>query len=1300
MKTFEIHLPLPPGATLVEASAGTGKTWSIARLVARLLAEDPPEGGPPPTIDRILVVTFTDAATAELRDRIRAVLVDAADTLDALRLGVTEERPDDAAYAALARDDAAASDETWTVASHEVLARRAERLRRAIGDFDRATVSTIHGFCQRVLSTLAVESDAPFDSDILRDTRALTEEIVDDWFSRHVVPMEDLAYRWFTDAVKLDRSRLLDVARARVGNHGAAFLPDAGGEDWAAAIDARARTARALWERCHGEEGQAFLATLRDWTERGHMNRSSYKVQTLDDRWHDLCAWLEAGAMTTIPTGADLFHASRIAKGTKHGATFPHALAGALEDLGPFETSPDALLHAFAAFVDREWRARLEHRHALTFDDLLERVANGLHRTEFVDALRRAYRVALIDEFQDTNTVQWSIFRRVFLEDPTARLVLIGDPKQAIYGFRGADVGVYTEACRAVPEARRYTMRRNFRSDRPLIEAMNAVFAANPDALLTDAFRYEAVEADHPPRLYDGHAAVKPFVVRWFDRGRLGIVDTSDAADANKPTTLTVSNGDAAGALAGIVARDIRDDLDRRWTLHEHGEVRPIHAGDIAVLVTTNAEAADLRDALVRAGVPAVITNAGSVLTSEESDWLARWLSALVADRSEASARNVAVTPLFGFRAVDLAQARLASDADASARWMRFKEQLSAQARRLDAHDVTGAFAHLLHDASPPDGRSVLERLAARPAGERHLTNLRHLAELLDTAAHAQRLGAVGLARWLADRRSRPDDSDGVEFRLDADKQTVKVVTMHKSKGLEYPIVYVPGLADGRIFRGWNPGVAPVRFHEDGVLTVDLRGLKAGHGAAARRELMEERQRLMYVALTRAAHRVVLYAGPTSGQSPGAQLPRQDYAQSQLGVLFHRGTPEEADSERIGGMEPDALLDEIRALAPEHVVVEDVTPVPTGDDAVLDGAIPPEESPATFARDGLDLLWRRESYTGIVGHRTGKRTRSDDVEADDDPDEEDDEGTMGEPSDEGRGSVPIQNPPDGVPHDRADVPTLAFHRGADAGKWVHDVFEHVSFPEGVPKKGGTLADVVRAHGERRGFLGDDLDAILVKAFPHMLATPLGAAVGGHRLRDLADHDRLDELKFDMAVGDGDGARVDGAALLHAIGTVRDDDPMPAGYLAHVRSMGTRDLSGFVTGAIDLVFRAEVDGQTRWFVADYKTNTLGARDAEGRFRSTPDHYAQDWMRAEIARKHYYLQYVLYLTALHRYLRLRLGARYDYDRDVGGAVYLFVRGMVGADTRVVHGRPHGVFHDKPPRAVIERVSDLLEGVPACL
>ncbi len=1300
MNDFRIDLPLPAGATLVEASAGTGKTWSIARLVARLIAEDPPDGGSPPTIDRVLVVTFTEAATAELRDRIRAVLTEAADALDHVRhQGNAARRPGDDAYAVLAGRTGATTIGCWQPAEAEVLATRSDRLRRAVGDFDRAPVSTIHGFCQRVLASLAFEADAPFDSDLLQDTDSLIEEIVDDWFVTHVVPMGPGTFAWFRDVAGMSRNRLRAIARARVGHRGATFLPE-GNDDWRARIDAHAADARELAARCDGNEGDELLGTVREWTSRGWLNRTTYAPAKLDRRWTDMRGWLADGGLRPRPNGADLFfvtraNAARVNATRLEGRTFENALAADLERRCGDPPRADALLRSFATDVDRTWQARLASRNRVTFDDMLERVARGLHRHELVEALRQRYRVALIDEFQDTDAVQWSVFRTVFLEDPSARLLLIGDPKQAIYGFRGADVGVYTAACHAVPEHRRFTMRRNFRSDRPLIAAMNAVYGTRPDAFLTSDIRYDAVHSEHPPRLYDASAAVRPFVIRWFDRMRLGLAEASSADEVASVASLAVPNDEASETLARVVARDIRHDLAQGWSIRERSGVRSVHAGDFAVLTVTNADAARVRDALILEGVPATIARSGSVFESDECTWLQRWLGVLVAEGKDAPARALAVTPLFGFTARQLAEMRLAEDAAAGARWLRFQDDLAHQARLLSVHGVTAAFNTLLHTGTAPDGRSPLERLTASHAGERHLTNLRHLVELLDAASRANRLGPVALGRWLAERAARADAPEGAEFRLDADGAAVKVVTMHASKGLEYPIVYVPGLADGRIFRGPRHSVAhqPVRFHDpSGVLTVDLRGLEAGHGLAARRTSMEEGQRLLYVALTRAVHRLVVYAGPTRGSPPTAGLPPQDYAQSPFAVLFHGSTPD--DGRRVREAHPDELLAELRTIASSEVSVEEVRPVTERGHATLPGALPPEDGTRAFTREGLDTHWRRESYSGIVGRHQATVVVSalpEDTGGMDD-DEEEPSAELDEREEE------VVADPRAAERD-PEVPLGAFHRGPEAGKWIHDVLERVSFPTGAPKAGGPLVDLVRSRGVRRGFLDARQDPLLIEALPRWLDTPLGGRLGGLRLRDVPDRDRLDELKFDMAIAGATGEHVAGAALFRALGADRTEDPMPPGYLQQVRGMDMRALAGFLTGAIDLVFRAEIDGRPRWFVVDYKSNTLGRRDHRGRVCPTADDYAQDPMRLEVARKHYYLQYLLYLTALHRYLASRLGEDYDYDRDVGGAVYLFVRGMLGTDTRRVGGLTHGVFQDKPPRAIIEGISRALEGVRPC-
>lgn len=1300
---FSIKLPLPPGPLLVEASAGTGKTWSIARLVARLLVEDPPEGGEPCELAQILVVTFTNAATGELRDRVRAFFLECQTALAAAIEG-TVQRPADLGLAHILGVE---TESGWCQRPQADLTRRFDRMARAVRDFDTASISTIHGFCQRVLQLLAFESGASFSTELVEDVRPLIEEVVDDWWHRLVVPASLAEYVWFKhkNGAALSRSRLLSIASARLSARNQPVLPMVA-LDWRQDLARLARLSAPLATRLAGEEGDELLRQIETAVGAKSLSAQRYRLADLANHRASAVRWLESGALPGLAgeTSARLFSAASMESAVNKGKTRPqHALLDAIDTvyLQAHPGLSDAVITEFAQYVQVEFAARMRRKNLQGFDDLLDQVRAGLANPPLVQGLRQRYRVALIDEFQDTDATQWEIFRRVFLDDPQARLVLIGDPKQAIYSFRGADVAVYAIARASIPSARRFTMDTNFRSDEPVLHAVETLLGGAPNVFLTPEITFQPVRAQFGlSRLAEAEGQPVPaLTVRWFDT-------TTWNPQAEKPA----SHSQLEPQFPDQVASDIVRELAAGRTRQLDSGARGLSARDFAVLTHTNRAAAEVHAALLASGVPAVITQSGSVFATSEALWLSAWLAAL-AGGSERSARAFAVTPLCGWKLPDLFAARAGARPEGpAAQWPTFVERLAKQSERINSMRFWSALGEMLHSPCEPDGVPAMVRVASLPDGERRLTNLRHLGELLHTAALTEHLGVVGLARWLADRRQRDDtESETAQLRLESEADSVQVGTMHKSKGLEYPIVYLPYLWDGRIQRGKNLPQNPIRFHrpQESQVTTDLRGtsgaLKAD-AAAALRELQEDKQRLLYVALTRAMHRVVLYTGPVTGTG-GLNL-----GTSPLGLVFHgRAGPgfDQADydipvaaAQRVAtllGNNHDALradVAEIVARAPSAITLEPVNPLPatTAPDRVEAPAS--LQAPTSFSRGSLDRLWRRASYSGLVGDRHATVLPAEepppvDLEARDHGDREE------TPANESSGlsSVAVGA--------AEGLPLHGFPGGAEAGTWVHEVFEEISFSNGEPSpktEGQTLAELVRERGERNGFPRAEKDALLVAALPKILQTPLGPQVGNLCLGGLADHDRLDELAFDLAIGPGDAWNnhrpVLGSELAAALSAERPGLALPAGYLDQVRAMDFRPLSGFLIGFIDLVFRAKVDGQIRWYVADYKTNTLGRRRAGGGpvVESGPEHYSQAFMAAEIAKKHYYIQYMLYLVALHRFLRSRL-PEYDYDRDVGGAVYLFVRGMIGPNTAGdAAGNRHGVFFDKPPKTLIVALSDL--------
>jgi exodeoxyribonuclease V beta subunit len=1244
VRPFDPLLPLPPGTTLVEASAGTGKTYNLTNLCLRLVVE---HGVP---VDRILLVTFTRAATAELRDRLRKRFVEAAAALAAAADGAPP--PDEPVRRHLG----------WLGdAAHPDLEERRHRLARAVRDVDAAAVFTIHGFCQRVLREHALACGFDLTAELLEDTRAVVEDAVID---THVALRHDksTAELVFLDDAKLRLTDLRTLARAVTHDADAPIDPPG---DYPALDDAIGGLA-AAWARDGADAAAWVLARVADDT----LNRTSYRPDRVEAQARALGAWLTGDG--PIPaSGFALLTPTMLASKVKKGRALPAAVPPILHQVEALHDALGPLADAASGAVARALRARYERAlaqaDAIGFDRLIRDVAAKVDEPALRHALRERYHAALIDEFQDTDAAQWRIFHTLFGRAPDRRLILVGDPKQAIYAFRGADVRVYGAAREATPDDRRFTMRTNHRSDGPLVAALNALFrpAARATGEPLDAFgepfiRYEpvGVPAHHAaPRLSAPGRA--PVELRWFSAEDFG-------GERGGPAR----SGDAIEALPARVRDEIRAILGSGATITTRDGTRPVAPGDLAVLVTTNRLAALVRDALARGGLPAVVQQGEPVVASEAAGWIADWLAAVASPTADAPLRRFAVSPLGGWALPDLYAALHQEDLAAQERWAALCERVAVQAAVFARRGFLATWHTLLANTSDGD---PLGRVAATPRGERALTDLAHLAELLHAAA-AERPGPAALGAWLRAQRDEPDlDADALAQRLETDARAVQIVTIHKSKGLQYPIVLLPDL-----WRGPSSAHLPTRITPylhptpDGAAlrldaTVNPKAEpKRSRIAAADDAVRRERVRLLYVATTRAEHHLVVWGGP-----------HKDFGRSPLAALLAAHVADVTDPVA----EADALdvdLDALRGLLAGPIARGEVAI--TGLDGAASAAAPPGHddaatpTPARYGRGGFDRAWRRLSFTGLTrtaGHGAPAEADYDEVDV----------GAAPEPT------APLAD----------EVPLARFPRGREAGVYVHGIFEKIDFQTLLPRDGGDLAALLRADARRTGL--DDEQALdeLQAALPTIVATPLGGALGPFALRDLAPTDRLDELAFDLPVCGGfswraGGPGVTGAALAEALRGAGAGIPGYDAWLARVAALQPDAVAGFLTGSIDLVGRVHTAEGPRFFVADYKTNRLATPapdDPVG--RSTQADYAPDRLAAAMAEHHYFLQAALYLVALDRYLRHRLGARYAYERDVLGAAYLFVRGMSGAPGA-------GVLGFRPPASTIDALSALLErGAP---
>ena len=758
---FEIAGPLPVESLALEASAGTGKTWTLTSLAVRYVAEGVAD------LPELLLVTFTRAATAELRERVRTRL---AETLAAAEdaLADADWRSDDEVLDRIVGDALRADD------GGRQLRERRDRLRLGAQQLDEATISTIHGFCQKMLQHAALEAGIDFDAVLLDDDTELLTEIVDDHLARELRRADAAWVTYLRECGKVTHERLARLAREVAGLPALRLRPDldsSHGDDlraWEQAVE----EFRAVWAGDGRESVITLIGQLKEDGAFAKPRQSTFTANAAEKYAVKVDRWLEHEY--PLPPAFDrraphndhnfpmaYFRTAALEPLLAEGVQSPdHEVFAAAERLLAAATEPATrfLLRA-ATYVWEELERRKRQRTVLTFDDLLRRLAGALDDATTRDAVRAAirqrYRVALIDEFQDTDSVQWRIFDALFGGDEP--FILIGDPKQAIYAFRGADVHTYVHARDSRPDQR--TLQTNRRSDEQYVRACNVLFG-QPAAFATADIPYHDIDAHHGDRLADpaGGAALR---LRYVHR------DAGETATQRGVQVLT--KGWAAQALPPDVAAMAVSLLDGELTVDcdapgDGG--RPLVPRDLAVLVRTNRRAHAVQRALRDAGVPAVIQRGGSVFATEEAEALQRLLAALLRPSAERPAVAAAASILFGRDAPTLVAQRDAldrgtdTDTDDAGEdggegeipdthaWDHWIDLLTRWSERWHRSGVLPAVRQAFAEDRVP------ERLLATPEGERRLTNVRHLVELLHTAETTEGLTPNTLVDWLQAHRA------------------------------------------------------------------------------------------------------------------------------------------------------------------------------------------------------------------------------------------------------------------------------------------------------------------------------------------------------------------------------------------------------------------------------------------------------------------------------------------------------------------------------------------------------------------
>ncbi|EHZ2573536.1 exodeoxyribonuclease V subunit beta [Vibrio parahaemolyticus] len=1097
--TFPLH-----GARLIEASAGTGKTFTIAGLYLRLLlghGSAETRHRVPLTVDQILVVTFTEAATAELRDRIRARIHDA-------RIAFARGQSSDPVIQPLLNE----------FDDHK---QAAEILLQAERQMDEAAVYTIHGFCQRMLTQNAFESGSRFNNEFVTDESHLKAQVVADYWRRNFYPLPftlagEIRQLWSSPSALLS-----DISNYLTGAPLSLSVPAMKGSlaDLHTENLKKIDELKAQWR----ESQDDFLTLISD----SDINKRSYTKKSLPTWLEAVNAW--AATETTgydYPDKLEKFAQNVLLEKTPKGSALQHAVFEAIET---FLANPISLKAPLLAHAIEHCRVMLANaknqKQWLSFDDLLTQLSASIDTDEselLAARIRTLYPVAMIDEFQDTDPLQYSIFSRIYLNNPECGLFMIGDPKQAIYGFRGADIFTYIKARNQV--SAHYTLGTNWRSSADMVQAVNQVFALPDSPFIYDSdipFLPVKYSPNAEKRIWTMGGQKQPALTYWLQ----------EADDKPLP------KGEYLTRMAEATASQIQTILTQaqqgQACLVNGEKQKAVQAGDIAVLVRTGSEGRMVKQALAAQGIASVyLSNRDSVFTSSVAQDLQRLLQAVLTPENDRALRASLASELFALDAASL-DALNNDEVVWENAVNEFKEYRKLWVQR-------GVLPMLRAVISK---RHIAERLLEEGAssqgenGERVLTDLMHIGELLQQASN-ELDSDHGLLRWLAQSISDAENglggSDDQIQRLESERNLVQIVTIHKSKGLEYDLVFLPF-----VFSYREASEAKYYDAANDRTVLDITGNDASMKQADKERLAED-LRLIYVALTRAVYACFIGASPLrNGRSTKEPT---GVHRSAIGYLIQNGQ-EGGINDLYQGLtkQQDELDCVVVADPPQRLEEKYVSP----QEEIHDLSAKELQNP-------IDRNWRITSYSGLVKqgfHHVEHDATIEITGFDIDSSEEQDEADLLEP----------------------ERSIFTFPRGARPGTFLHSLFEEIEFTQPATTEENTQIILGLMESEQ---LDEEWLPILQQLIDTVLATPLDGK--SLLLNQKAPSQRLVEMEFLLPI------EVLSAPALNRV--IQRHDPLSA----KAGDLGFQTVQGMLKGFIDLVF----EHQGKYYVLDWKSNHLG------------------------------------------------------------------------------------------------------------
>ena len=1181
-----ITLPLNQ-ISLIEASAGTGKTYTIGSLYLRLLLKAGENNfSRPLNVEEILVVTFTDMATEELKKKIRERITDAIDKLTAFA-----ETQDKSSFK---------NDEFLTALSQDLdIFEAIHRLKLVEQNMDLAAIYTIHGFCRRMLMQYAFHSGIHFNLELIKDQSDLLVRFANEFWREHFYPLpfemadfianelgspdyvlslleSDLGKNLIVD---LENQQALSISITE-------FLHQYLGEYFK---DIKAL--KDFWLESAGKISELITEELNKDYAKGEpksLSRRSYNTSRLAKWIEQVNAWANDSRDYVLnETLMSYFTQSALGEKCEEGASpFIAPIFAELEERASALMSPDLLrrvilYHYRQGLQQKLLDYKLNHQEK-SFDDLLRlfcEALQGPQGNELAEMIRFQYPFAMIDEFQDTDSQQYAIFSKIYRDNPEKNtgFIMIGDPKQAIYRFRGADIFTYLKASDEAQS--RFELTKNYRSEKNLVDGVNALFDFPQSPFIYQNINFTAVDSS------DDH-------LRFYLNGKAEPAYRFYLTESDK-----VNKTEMAKICAISIQHWLKSAAENQAVFQNKDTCKTLQPANIAVLVKNRYEAADVIQELQKLGIASVyLSDQSSVFDSHVAVELLRILKACL-NVAERPILNAIATALFGLNAADIHQIQQ-NEAD----WQRWADSFAQYQQTWQRQGILVMLHQILLE------QGISERLLSQATGERDLTDFLHVAEILQQAATLHESEAA-LLSWF-EKQIQGEGRQEAQIRLESERQLVKIVTIHKSKGLEYDLVWLPFLAvPSKIPTAGDINVYYSKERDETLWDMENRNLNALY-----EETFAEELRLLYVALTRAKYQMA-FALPAQFDKKWNAL-HYVLSQGEIGKEIALSAPK--DTETLLQAFKEKMRDNVEICTKPNLEAFPTLSINPKND----------ELKAAEFTGNIEQDWRITSFTSIEqGHRrqnyfaesAGKKHAIFDDAKDYDS----------------QNAIEISTAL--LSENESNI--LDLPRGKQVGTALHRHFENCYFSD--------LANTEEIDKLRQSLqLDETFTEPLQNWLQQISHTPLSNEIG-IALADLANKDCIKEMPFYLAIRE----HFDVEAFNRAL---KAHHHLPSEPLQF------EQIQGMVRGSIDLVFRHN----GKYYLVDYKSNFLGSTLAD---------YNEDELKKEMLHSHYDWQYLIYTLALHRYLQ-SVVPKYDYARDFGGVFYLFLRGMNGEpQSGVFYDRP---------------------------